>query len=211
MGYYVDIVECGITATDPEEAKKILEEHDFSYLFEVDDSEIVPKEWCFKWTEEIYPLLIALSKVAHGYIELRGEDNALWKIELVNGKITELEGKIIYEERATISVPEEVLKDKVIVNERYLAAVVDVDRETLVAYDLKDEKWLHFAYYGSIRELKLLEDLYRGKDVHNDFFTFGSDISELSPDVLGEFVRKILEKRPDLDQRVKKVLLGEVL
>lgn len=208
MGYLIDIIECDITATDPDEAERILQEYEWNDIFEIEDTCIQPKEWCFKWDEEIYELLIALSKVARGYIEIRGEDNAMWKIELMNGKITEFRAKIIYEEVATVSLPDEFVREKVIVNDRYLAAVVN--RRTFIVYDRKNRRWLHFAYYGSITSLKFLEDLYYGRDLKDDRYVYGTGLSGITPAEIQEFMEKIAEREPKAEQELKRALLVEV-
>lgn len=208
MGYIVDIVECEITVTDPDKAKRILQEHEWDDIFEVEDTYIQPKEWSFKWIDGIYELLVALSKVAHGYIEFRGEDNAMWKIELVNGKITELSAKIVYEEVATVSLPDKVLREKIIVNDRYIGAVVN--GRTFIAYDRKNGRWIHFTYYCTIASLKLFEDLYYGRDLEDDCYVYSTDLSNITPDEMHAFVKRIAEKCPELEPIIKKALLIEV-
>jgi hypothetical protein len=189
-----------------EKAEEILRKFDTGSIFEIKESKITPVEWCFKWTGDEYLFFAALSKVAEGYVAFRGEDNSLWKIELKDGKVIDYTGEIVYEETGAVSLPEDVLRDGVVVNERYLAAILGNSK--MVVYDLKERMWLEKRFYGSLRDLNLIEDIIQAR---NHYAVSAAGNSNPDPETLKEFARKILDNHLDLEQKVKLMLLNELI
>jgi hypothetical protein len=204
MGYYVDVTEHNIEILDRKKAEEILKRYDPEGIFRIEDSELLPDEYSFKWCSYIYWLLLALSKVARGYIIFRGEDNAIWMLELENGKITESFGRIVFEKTMEISIPEEVLADPVIINERYIAAVAG---RKLAVHDRLKKTWHCTDFHRSADDLILLEDLYRGKELHICWH----GLEYLGTDEIEEFLKKITEKDPETAQKLKREIVPELI
>ena len=113
-----EIVSCNITITNPDKAESILKEYGWDDILSVKDSSLIPKKWYIELSEDEFPLLLALSRIAYGNITFGIEDygeHTAWTIELKDGKIT-IGG-------TKISLPAEVARRKVIENMRYTAAV----------------------------------------------------------------------------------------
>ena len=209
MGTYTEILEHDITTRDPEAAKRILDKYEFynTVGFYVSGNEIVPDECYFYENSGIYLLLAALSKVAEGRIMLKsGYDcSSLWIVELRDGKVIEHESRIIYMERESVSLPEEITEDFTIVNDRYLAAVV---QDNLIIYDEQKGEWFRKKIRDSIDDLEIFNDLYHARNISQ--FITPCKTSEIS-DMLEEFVEKITKKKPELASEIeKKILAGTI-
>lgn len=205
MMYVVEIVECTLLIKEgkQEEAKKIIRDFDMEWLFKTSETEVTPKECQFNWTGSEYVFFAALSKVADGYIEFRGEDGTLWKIELENGEVVDYSGEVVYRRIGSVSIPEEIFREGVIVNERYIAVIFDSE---VIAYDRKARKWVSSLFYGSLGDLQLLDSIVQGRDVKN--FYLPQQV-KLDQEIFDRFVRKILEA--NLDPEVKEDVKKEVL
>ncbi len=208
MGYYVDVIEHNIEILDEEKAEEILKRYDPERIFCIEDSELLPSEYSFKWHSYIYWLLLALSKVAKGYIIFRGEDNLIWALELVDGKIIESFGRIVFEKTMEISIPEEVLADPVIINERYIAAVAG---GKLVVHDKLKRTWYCTDFNRSAQDLITLEDLYRGKELQSNLRASRHGLEYLDTAEIEEFLKKISEKDPETAQKLKKEIVLELI
>ena len=207
MNPWVDFSKCVILVDDPGKVKRILLERGLHDLFVVGGYHIIPKELSFKWRGEIYPFLMTISKIARGYIEFKKEDE-IWKVKLENGKITELKAKLVYEEKGTVSLPDEVVWEMVIANDRYFAAVVKGRK--FIIYDRENKRWLRSPYKGTITSMKLLEDLYYGRDLEDDRNVDIIDLSDIDSDEITEFIMKVTEKEPRIEQELKRMPLLKI-
>lgn len=208
MDPWVRIQKCVILVEDPGEVKKLLLKSGLHDLFIVGGSHIIPKEFSFKWRGEIYPFLMTISKIARGYIEFEKEDE-IWRVKLENGRITELKAKLVYEEEGTASLPDDVVWEKVITNDRYLAAVIKGRK--FIIYDRENKRWLRSPYKGTIISMKLLENLYYGKDLEDDRYVDSIDLSDIDLDDISEFITKITEREPQIEQELKKNALARII
>lgn len=195
MGYDVDVIECNLVIKKGmEEVKEILEKFDTGDVFEIEGSVIEPVEWTFKWTGDEYIFFASLARVAEGYVAFRGEDGAYWKIELKDGKIIDYGGEIVYRKTDELSIPDDVLKERVIVNSRYLATF---SNSKIVVYDRDAKKWLEKRFYGSLGDLMLINNIVQANDIGSVFGV--NEIEKPDSSTLQEFMRKILEKYPAKD------------
>lgn len=206
MSQTIEILKCEITADSPEEAERILAQHGIGDKFKVDRTTgDITVEETLEWDDALYFLLIDLSHVARGCIlftdEYAGEDN-ITKIELKNGEIEEYSAKM--DKLGSATLPREVARKQVVLNERYIATRVRNPRDLVVAYDMKRNRWMTTTYVHSLDDLWILEAMCNMEDLADYLY----NSNQPSQEVLEEFMKAVLEKYPEAELKLKKILLG---
>jgi len=184
MGYYVDITCCDIIIKNEEEVARIIEKHGYEDVFKIDEDSIVPVEYYMKLPNNIYLFLAELARVAAGEIAFRGEDGAMWKVELADGKVIEYTATVVYDkagEGEAIQVPEEV------VNERYVGVFRN---NCFILYDLKEKKWCKVNFYGSISDVENARIVLQGEKLPEEHYT------DFLPSHEVEAVKNVVSKLP---------------
>jgi hypothetical protein len=106
MGYYMTVQSCSLKAEGVERLPESVSEN-----WIVEDGEVKPVEYWFKWYSEFEEELLALSKAGvRGEIELMGEEGEYIKYVLADGVVKLYEGRVVYPDEPSEIIDEDAIK-----------------------------------------------------------------------------------------------------
>ena len=106
MGYYMTVQSCSLKAEGVERLPESVSEN-----WIVEDGEVKPVEYWFKWYSEFEGELLTLSKAGvRGEIELMGEEGEYIKYVLADGVVKLYEGRVVYPDEPSEIIDENTIK-----------------------------------------------------------------------------------------------------
>lgn len=208
----IEVLKCNISILEhPDVVEGIIRRHNMEQFFKVDNAtNSVIAERGIYLDDNVYFFLAELSNVAYGYILFlrEYEVGVVWELHIKDGKVTESCADLNFKEMASLSLPKEVAEKRAVVNERYIATSIDEPYYMIIGYDLKKNRWIVSEYsMFSLEDLSLFKKMSDMEDVPDNLYTSQPPSFES----LIEFTQKILKEFPEVEQKLKKVLVADLV